>query len=81
MRAGKADVPKKSEKRPAGKPEKPLTITVRIPGPMAPLFKAMFLVHRAKSQEDFAMRAVCRWLVSEEAMSAFDEMVNQFLKT
>ncbi len=78
-----------TEKKPAAKPAiiplaelkriqaKNLTLRVTIPGPMVPMFNALFEISEARSPEAFASLAICRWLVSEDAVSHFDDMLNK----
>jgi len=56
---------------------RPLKLTITIPPPMASLFTALMHINRGGSLEDFAARAVCRWMVSEDAMQSFDDLVNE----
>jgi hypothetical protein len=55
---------------------KPLKLTITIPGPFVALFEAQVMVNSAGNRESFAARAICRWLLSEDAMQAFDGLVN-----
>jgi hypothetical protein len=58
---------------------KSLTLKVTIPANVVPLFKALVEVTGAESPESFAAWALCRGLTSEEAMSQFDDLVNELL--
>lgn len=64
----------------------PLKLTVTIPGPYVPLFRALVEVHPwepgdcpatdSARAEAFASYAVCWYLLSEEASQSFDNLVN-----
>jgi hypothetical protein len=56
---------------------KPLKVQVTIPSAVVPLFRALTFASKAKSAQAFATRAVCKYLLSEEAMTVFDELVNK----
>jgi hypothetical protein len=65
---------------PAERPDtQPLTLKVTIPAKAVPLFKALVEVTRARSPEDFAAWALCKGMTSDEAMTRFDDLVNDLL--
>ena len=66
--------------RAAAKLGPPLVLKVTIPPPFVPIFWAMVSVHypdRSKQRaEAMASKAVCKWLLSEDAMQVFDNLAN-----
>jgi len=56
-----------------------LKLTITIPGAFVPLFKAMVAIHTPGEQTEtlFASRAVCHWMLSEDALQKFDDLVNE----
>jgi hypothetical protein len=56
-----------------------LKLKVTIPAKVVPLFKTLVEITGADSAEAFAAWAICKGCTSEEAMSQFDDLVNELL--
>ena len=56
-----------------------LVLKIAIPREIVPLFQAMSAVVLAPSPEAFAVWAITRGMVSEDALSHFDDLINGVL--
>ena len=57
----------------------PLTLTVTIPAKAKPLFLAVSELYPGMDREEFAAKAVCKFLTSEEVSDQFDRLVSDLL--